>query len=71
MAGPKRPKLRGKARALASKYIAYQARKHEYPRKQAIAIGISQARRAAEEAQLTPAHRKLRNQIRELAAKVR
>ena len=37
-------KLRGKTRELASKLIAATIRTHKYPRKQAIAIGISSAR---------------------------
>lgn len=40
----KYPKLRGRARSLASKYIAEEERTRQYPRKQAIAIGISRAR---------------------------
>ncbi len=46
---PKRPrsseKLRGQTRELASKFIAEEIRTGKYPRKQAIAIGISRARR--------------------------
>lgn len=42
----KYPKLRGKTRELAGKYIARQTRKRKYTREQAIAIGISQARTA-------------------------
>jgi hypothetical protein len=41
-------KLRGQARELASKFIAEEIRTGKYPRKQAIAIGISRARRQAE-----------------------
>jgi hypothetical protein len=40
----KQPKLRGKTRALASKYIAEEIETKKYPRAQAIAIGISRAR---------------------------
>lgn len=38
-------KLRDQARELASKFIAEEIRTGKYPRKQAIAIGISRARR--------------------------
>jgi len=41
------PKLRGKARALASKFIAEEMRTKKYPRAQAIAIGLSRARTQA------------------------
>jgi hypothetical protein len=40
----KQPKLRGKTRTLASKYIAEEMETKKYPRSQAIAIGISRAR---------------------------
>ena len=40
----KQPKLRGKARDLASKFIAEEMKTQKYPRAQAIAIGISRAR---------------------------
>lgn len=40
----KQPKLRGKIRDLASKYIAEEIETKKYPRAQAIAIGISRAR---------------------------
>jgi hypothetical protein len=40
----KQPKLRGKARELASKYIAEEMKTGKYPRAQAIAIGISRAK---------------------------
>ncbi len=43
----KQPKLRGKARTLAGKYIAEEMRTKKYPRAQAIAIGISRARTQA------------------------
>jgi hypothetical protein len=36
----KRAKLRGRARTLASKYIAQEQRTGQYPRKQAVTIGI-------------------------------
>jgi hypothetical protein len=39
-----RSKLRGRARKLASKYIAEEMRTKKYPRKQSIAIGISRAK---------------------------
>jgi hypothetical protein len=39
----KKPKLRGKARDLASKFIAEEMHTKKYPRAQAIAIGISRA----------------------------
>ena len=45
-ASRKYPKLRGKAKAMASKYIAEEM-ESGYPRKQAIAIGLSRARIAA------------------------
>jgi hypothetical protein len=41
-----RTKLTGKTRELASKFIAEEMETHRYPRKQAVAIGISRARRA-------------------------
>lgn len=40
----KKRKLTGKARTLASKFIAEEVETGKYPRKQAIAIGISRAR---------------------------
>ena len=40
----KRAKLRGRARTLAKKYIAQEQRTGQYPRKQAVAIGISRAK---------------------------
>lgn len=40
----KQPKLQGTTRSLASQYIAEEMRTQKYPRKQAIAIGISRAR---------------------------
>ena len=40
-------KLRGKAKVLASRFIAEEMETHKYPRKQAIAIGISRAKRAS------------------------
>jgi hypothetical protein len=40
----KQPKLKGKTRELASRYIEEEMETHKYPRKQAIAIGISRAR---------------------------
>ena len=43
----KKTKLRGEARELASKFIAEEMETHKYPRKQAIAIGISRAKRAS------------------------
>lgn len=43
----KYPKLRGETREKASKYVAEEVRTGKYPRKQAIAIGISRARAAA------------------------
>jgi hypothetical protein len=43
----KQPKLRGKTRDLASKFIAEEMRTKKYPRAQAIAIGISRARTQA------------------------
>ena len=41
-------KLTGTARKLASKYIAEEIETRQYPRSQAVAIGISRARREAE-----------------------
>ena len=38
------PKLTGKTKQLASQFIAEEVHTHKYPRKQAIAIGISRAR---------------------------
>jgi len=38
-----RTRLTGKVRELASKYIAEEIETDQYPRKQAIAIGISRA----------------------------
>jgi hypothetical protein len=43
----KRPKLRGKVRDLTSEFIAEEIRTKQYPRAQAIAIGISRARSLA------------------------
>lgn len=43
-------KLRGKTKTLASKYIAEEMKTKQYPRKQAIAIGISRARAATKKA---------------------
>ena len=40
----KHPKLRGRARNLASKYIAEEMETKKYPRAQTIAIGISRAK---------------------------
>lgn len=40
----KRPKLQGRTKELASEYIAEEMRTRQYPRKQAIAIGISRAK---------------------------
>jgi hypothetical protein len=39
----KKRKLRGEARALASKFIAEEVRTGKYPREQAVAVGISRA----------------------------
>ncbi len=44
MPSKKYPKLKGKTRKLVGKYIAEEMRTKKYPRKQAIAIGISRAR---------------------------
>ena len=44
---PKRAKLTGKSRELASEYVAEEVRTGKYPRAQAIAIGISRARSEA------------------------
>ena len=46
------PKLRGKTRERASKFIAEEVRTGKYPRKQAIAIGISRARTAAKKSRI-------------------
>ena len=43
----RQPRLRGRTRDLASKYIAEEVSTHKYPRAQAIAIGISRAKRQA------------------------
>jgi hypothetical protein len=40
----RKTKLQGKTKTLASKYIAEEMRTRKYPRKQAIAIGISRAK---------------------------
>jgi hypothetical protein len=40
----KKPKLRGRTRELASRFVAEEIETHKYPRKQAIAIGLSRAR---------------------------
>ena len=45
----KNPKLRGKAKTLASKYVAEEVSTRKYPLKQAVAIGISRARSEAKE----------------------
>ena len=42
-----RNKISGKLRKMTSKYIAEEIETERYPRKQAIAIGISRARAAA------------------------
>lgn len=44
----KQSPLRGTVRQLASKFIAEEMHTRKYPRKQAIAIGISRAKRATE-----------------------
>ena len=50
----KTKKLTGRARKLASKFIAEEVRTGKYPRKQAVAVGISRARaEAAEESRRT------------------
>ena len=38
------PKLRGKTRELAGKYVAEEIRTGKFPRNQAVAVGISRAR---------------------------
>ena len=43
----KKRKLTAKEKRLASRYIAEEIETEKYPRKQAIAIGISRARAAA------------------------
>lgn len=48
------PKLTGSTRALASKYIAEEVATGKYPRRQAIAIGISRARAASKKPTLSP-----------------
>jgi len=48
------PKLTGRARVLASKYIAEEVVTSKYPRRQAIAIGISRARAASKKPTLSP-----------------
>ena len=40
----KRPKLQNRTKELASEYIAEEMKTRQYPRKQAIAIGISRAK---------------------------
>jgi hypothetical protein len=47
----KLPKLRGQSRKLAGKFIAEETRAG-YPRKQAIAIGISRARAAEKKSKI-------------------
>ena len=49
----KKPKLEGHTRELASKYIAEEMHTHKYPRAQAIAIGISRAKRATRDTKTT------------------
>jgi hypothetical protein len=44
---PSKKKLKGKARMLASKFIAEEIQTRKYPRSQAIAIGISRAKAKA------------------------
>lgn len=46
-------KLRGRAKKLASKYIAEEMNTRKYGRKQAIAIGLSRARTKAAKAKKT------------------
>jgi len=47
------PKLQGRAKKLASKYIAEEMNTRKYGRKQAIAIGLSRARTKAAKAKKT------------------
>ena len=47
MKRPEYPKLRGRARELAGKFIAEEVRTGKYPREQAVAVGISRAREEA------------------------
>ena len=49
----KRTKLTGKTRELASKFIAEEIETRKYPRKQAIAIGISRARQLSKSSPTT------------------
>jgi len=46
-------KLTGRTRDLASKFIAEEVKTLRYPRKQAIAIGISRARAATRKSAIT------------------
>lgn len=49
----KRTKLTGKTRELASKFIAEEIETRKYPRKQAIAIGLSRARQLSKNSPTT------------------
>ena len=51
----KKRKLTSKEKKLASQYIAEEIETGKYPRKQAIAIGISRARAGAKKARHKPA----------------
>jgi hypothetical protein len=44
VAKKKYPRLKGRVRALARKYVAEEVETKKYPREQAVAIGISRAR---------------------------
>jgi hypothetical protein len=61
----KKPKkLRGRTRELASKYVAEEVRTGKFPRRQAIAVGISRAREEAR-------RRRRAGQVRDIMARYR
>jgi len=60
----KRPKLRGRTKELASRFIAEETKTGQYPRKQAIAIGISRAKAESKKVQTM-------NRVRNLLSKYR
>jgi hypothetical protein len=55
----KKKKLTGRERKLASRYIAEEIETGRYPRKQAIAIGISRAKAGAKKTRHRPAIKRI------------
>jgi hypothetical protein len=60
----KYPKLTREGRELASQFISEEVKTKKYPRKQAIAIGISRARKATSEAKHISTIRRLKSKYR-------